>query len=109
MIKHTFLATEFLLTSRCPSIFPILSEDRPSVGDVVLLEKMLNKRHRYEPNNLLLSCFHRPKSVLRVLATEGDAVKARDCEIRIRRDHLWLGTDDDDFQPFYTNQRLGRT
>ena len=74
----------------------------------MLLEKMLNKRHRYEPNKMLLTSFRQPKSVLRVVATEGDTINAQGSEIRIRREHLWLGTDDDDFQPFYTNQRLGR-
>ena len=74
----------------------------------MLLEKMMNKRHRYEPNKMLLTSFRQPKTVLRVVGTEGDTIKAQGCKITIRQDHLWLGTDDDDFQPFYTNQRLGK-
>ncbi|CAG5087299.1 Oidioi.mRNA.OKI2018_I69.PAR.g11512.t1.cds [Oikopleura dioica] len=101
------IATEFLLTSRCPSIFPILSDEQPAAGDAVLVEKMMNKRHRYEPNKMLLSSFREPKSVLRVLGTEGDTVRIQGCKIEIRKEHLWLGTDDTDFRPFYTNQRLG--
>ena len=104
----SFLATEFLMTSRCPSVFPILSDEEPTSGDAVLLEKMMNKRHRYEPNKMLLTSFRQPKTVLQVVGTEGDTIRAQGCEITIRQDHLWLGTDDDDFQPFYTNQRLGK-